>query len=392
MDPHVLFVSHDASRTGASLLLLHFLQWLRRSTDIPFEVLLRRDGPLAEEFAALSPVIHVAHRPQVSRLLRRAFRRPGPVPEPGVVDLRDLERVLRKWPIGLIYSNTVTNGQVLRALAPLGCPVLTHAHELEHSIRTFASQDDFRLTLERSAKFIAGSDAVGMHLQARYAVPADRIATIRPFIDTDDWIREPSDRGEGLRSALGIGPECFVVGAIGTVDWRKGADIFVQVANVVQASRGARDVHFVWIGAYDEARLYELMFDVKRFGLDARVHFTGPRTEKELVRDIRAFDLFCLPSREEPFGLVLLEAACQELPIVCFANAGGAPEFVESDCGFVVPYLDVHSMAGRIVELIAAPALRASLGRTGKAKAIARHDVTVLAPQIVSQIRLLLSA
>ena len=54
------------------------------------------------------------------------------------------------------------------------------------------------------------------------------------------------------------------------------------------------------------------------------------------------FDVFALMFREDPFPLVCLEAALLEKPNLCFARAGGASELVESDSGFVVPYLDLR--------------------------------------------------
>ena len=53
--PSILFVSHDASRTGAPIALLTFLRWLRANTDYRFEVLLGCGGPLEPAFEALAP-------------------------------------------------------------------------------------------------------------------------------------------------------------------------------------------------------------------------------------------------------------------------------------------------------------------------------------------------
>src|SRR4051794_39912860 len=53
----VLFVSHDATRTGAPIVLLHLLRWLRANTDIDPTVLLTGDGPLATEFEAVGATV-----------------------------------------------------------------------------------------------------------------------------------------------------------------------------------------------------------------------------------------------------------------------------------------------------------------------------------------------
>ena len=51
----ILFLNHSASRNGASLLLLHLLQWLRANTDFRLEVLSDGGGPLIDEFRAVAP-------------------------------------------------------------------------------------------------------------------------------------------------------------------------------------------------------------------------------------------------------------------------------------------------------------------------------------------------
>src|SRR3954467_15345345 len=78
VERRVLFVSHDAMRTGAPVLLLHFLRWLRTNTRIDFEVVLRRGGELSAEFAALAPVWHAeATTGRLARTTMRVARRLG---------------------------------------------------------------------------------------------------------------------------------------------------------------------------------------------------------------------------------------------------------------------------------------------------------------------------
>jgi glycosyltransferase involved in cell wall biosynthesis len=79
-----------------------------------------------------------------------------------------------------------------------------------------------------------------------------------------------------------------------------------------------------------------------------------------------------------------LEAAALGKPIVCFAEAGGMPEFVEEDCGFVVPYLDVAAMAERVVCLLESRECRLKMGEAARHKITERHDVSVAGPQIVN--------
>jgi glycosyltransferase involved in cell wall biosynthesis len=93
-----------------------------------------------------------------------------------------------------------------------------------------------------------------------------------------------------------------------------------------------------------------------------------------------------LPSREDPYPLVCLEAACHGKPIVCFDGAGGMPEFVREDAGRVVPYLDAAQAGRGIVELGTDPALRAALGARGRERVVNESAIEIIGPQIAAQI------
>jgi glycosyltransferase involved in cell wall biosynthesis len=132
----------------------------------------------------------------------------------------------------------------------------------------------------------------------------------------------------------------------------------------------------VWLGASGERVKAQIDHDLSKLGLKGRVHFVGHKNNAAAYMSM--FDMLCLTSREDPFPLVMLEAAALEKPIICFDTSGGGPEFVEDDCGFVVPYMDFSAMAARVVELADNDTLRRELGRSAQAKVRERHDVTSL--------------
>ena len=71
------------------------------------------------------------------------------------------------------------------------------------------------------------------------------------------------------------------------------------------------------------------------------------------------------------------------MPIVCFDYAGDMKEFVEDDCGFVLPYQDVDAMADAVLMLHQSEDLRKDLGQHADAKVRHRHDINRAAPRIV---------
>ena len=362
--PLTLFVSHDAWRNGAQLFLLNLVRWVKANTDLPFEIACKGSGPLVEDFRAVAPTRVHQDDPAAAA---------------------DLRARIAAGEFGLVYANTMACGDFLELLQP-ACPVVAHVHELEQMIQ-LVGVDIFERTRAWADTIIAVSAAVRDNLAGTHGVPSHQLELIHECIPIrEDEAARVKAGAAGLRAALGLPADAFVVGGSGTTDWRKGPDLFVQLARQVLARGTARPAYFVWVGGDGAGREYsQLMHDVERAGLGGRVRFLGSTTTP--LDHFAVFDAFALTSREDPYPLVVLEAASLGLPVLCFRGSGGIPEFVDPDCGSVVPYLAVDHMADQVCTLAAHPAIRLAQGRRGAAKVRARHSLAGNAPRIVGLIR-----
>jgi glycosyltransferase involved in cell wall biosynthesis len=364
----VVFISHDAQPHGAQIFFLRLLRWFRAHTELDFEVILGGGGPLEPDFAAIARVS--SFQPAGA----------GSLPEDD-----PLIRRLRDANVGLIYANTITNGRLMGALATLGCPAITHVHELGFWIRNRVRPDELRIVLDGSARFIAVSDAVRQVLVDSVGVPPAKIAVVHECVPVHG---EPSPQPvelERVRAQLGIPRGAAVVMGCGTLDWRKAPDLFVMMARRVRERAMGRPVHFVWVGGRrDGGDRTALLHDIEKAGLADAVHFVAHCEDPRVY--FAMSDVFASTSREDPFPLVVLEAATAGVPTVCFDASGGAKEFVEADAGFVVPYLDVAAMADRVSDILASPELRLSLGGRARSKVAERHDLDHVAPVLLREI------
>jgi glycosyltransferase involved in cell wall biosynthesis len=360
MGLHVVFVSHDAANAGAQRLLLTLIEWLREKKRVQPKIVLRRGGPLVPEFYRLGPVFEMdslAHRRSEevnAQLIRFCGNSPA-----------------------LIFVNTLVPGDVARELSELKVPILTHVHEMENAIKRWCVKEDLEQLIELTDHFIAASPPVARNLENGHHVLPERITTVYEFIRCH---RKNGDSpGQtAIRRQKKLPEEGFIIFGCGTTDWRKGSDLFIEVADHAK-KLGLKDAYFLWIGV-DTGEVQELGAKVRRLGLEDCVRFLGE------AQDARSYfaagDVFLLTSREDPFPLVCLEAADCGLPIVCFDKAGGMPDFVQDDAGYVVPFEDTKAMAEKLIALCFNREERVRRGAIACQRVRARHDISIAGREI----------
>jgi len=365
--PCILFISHESSRTGAPIFLLRFLRWLNEQGDLSFHVLVGSKGSLYPEFAALGPADSFEPEPT---FLYRLLRKLGLNRAARKNHQARLRQLLAARQIDLIYSNTIVNGEILEFLSFLDCPVITHVHELENVIRFFGERNT-ALVKARTDRFIAVSGAVARGLTAAAGIPAEKIETIYGFIPIPvrpaNFVQ--TSRRE-VREELQVSGATHLVCGCGSIEPRKGINEFLKVAHKVVAQNPAGSVLFLWVGG-GAAQIEAALATARSLGVEGHVRFLG--VKQDVARYFAASDVFFLSSLEDPFPLVMMEAALQGLPIVCFQEAGGAPEFVADDAGFAIPGFDLDLAAARITELLRSPVLRRDMGAVGAERVLTQH-------------------
>lgn len=375
-EPVILCVGHDAFRAGAQISFLHILTWLRANYRAELSLTLQSGGALVDDFARVLPTTtlerpaRLGHNASVvSRLRSKVERR---------VSAR--RQLVAPTGTDLIYANSVASAELAAGLGRAsGVPVICHVHELEMSIRRFAS--GFDAATSHIDHYIAVAGAVKRNLVDNHGIPPERIHVVSEPTVVSSGPRPRPEPGTGLRAELGISAEAFVVGGCGTGDWRKGPELFLLIARALARRELGREVRFVWLGG-DPEELERVHHDIARMGLGDIVHFIGPRPDAAAC--FPEMDVFLLTSREDPYPLVCIEAAAAGLPVVCFADSGGMPEFVETDAGFVVDYLDLGAATAALAELATSEPTRLVLGRRAAEKVHERNSVEVIGRQVAA--------
>lgn len=383
MAKKILFITPGAESFGGNIFLLNFLRWFKQNSEIPFETLYGRGGDLKGSFAELSPTHQFYFDDQNDSFARKAFAKAANHLE---LKRRLIKNKFRRENLGLIYSNAVTNHRMLSMFADWDIPVISHCHELESMIE-ITGGENFRYTADRTSRFIAVSQAVRQNLVKNHSIEPEKVNLIYGFIPVTEFSpNEIESKRTRLCEELNIPADSYIVGASGTLNWRKAPEVFIQIARAICEKSPEAPIYFVWVGGAQKGdeSLFRVNYDLRKAGLENRVFFLEHTANP--LEHFAAIDVFAMVSREDPFPLVCLEAASLGKPVICFQDAGGMPEFVGDDAGFSVPYMDITAFAERVLVLHSNPDLKNALGENARQKVRQFHNIDTAAPKIVELI------
>jgi glycosyltransferase involved in cell wall biosynthesis len=345
----VLFIAHDARRTGAINVLKHHLDYFKRNLTFEFDIALLADGPLRDEFAKIARVYNPweGYQPANKSLKRQIWE-------------KGLNKLIRNKQNGedqyysmipfkeynVVYGNTIITSGLLRyAKATFNSFTICHVHEMDYSIKLYVGKEEFLAAVPFVDLFLAASQAVKNNLVHNYGIAPGKIKVHYEHIPLAHTGSMEETLGDKENDGLKI---C----GCGTSDWQKGMDVFIRAAyQLKKAYNGSKKFRFIWIGARPASMDYaQAMFDIQKMALEDCI--TIYESQPDPLRIVKQCDVFFLSSREDSFPLVCLEAASLKLPIICFKGGGGMVEFVNSNNGWVIPYLDVDAFVSLAVHLL----------------------------------------
>ena len=374
----ILFVNHTGLKSGAETVTLDLLTRLPSSIE---PVLACPPGRLADEARAegipVNPIggvsaslrLHYANTPRgVAQLVRMG---------------RDIRALARDRRADLVHATSIRAG--LAACLPPGprAPVAVSLHDCLPPGP--ASTVTRRLVDARAAVVFANSCYT-----ARAWRPAERsgppLRVVYPGIDLARRAAVDRDAARARMGVSGAGP---ILGVAAQITPWKGQ------ATAIRALRGVRErlpgAQLVLAGEpkfverttrYDNsAYLRELQLLVAALGLESAVHFLGQREDMPTV--MAAIDALLVPSTEEPFGLVVVEAMAAGTPVVATTNGGPAEIIRDGIDGRLAPPCDAERWATTVCDVLLDPTVRDRIIHAGRERArrfsAERHAAEVVA-------------
>jgi glycosyltransferase involved in cell wall biosynthesis len=280
---------------------------------------------------------------------------PGAWPRPRPEDRRALSAALATIPDGA--------AALLDGLVACGVPdvLLPHASRLRLVVlvhlpladETGLHPDDAaeldtaeRRTLQVAVAVVSTSAAVGCHLVQHHGLPAARVHVAPPGVDPAP-LTAGTDGGRRLLCVASVTP-------------RKGHDVLVKALSRLADRPWSCDCAGPLDGASDHVALVRRL--LIQHGLENRVRLVGPRTGDDLAALYATADLLVLPSRAEPYGMVITEALARGVPVLATA-VDGVPEALGRARdgglpGMLVPPGDPAALADALRRWLDEPDLR----------------------------------
>jgi glycosyltransferase involved in cell wall biosynthesis len=335
---------------GAEQSLLLLLENLNRNLFEP--VVFTPEGPLAERIRKLN--IEVI----TEKLNRINIKNPFPY----LKTVYYLYRLIKRKKIDLIHSNVILCNQYGAIAAKLaGKPIICHVRNILGSKRVFS-----RTFLKYADVLIANSQATYDGYK-NYIREGQKSYIVHNAVDLKDY-SVSSDNKRDFLMRYGIEGRSFIIGVIGSIEPRKAQDIYLRAFE--KLAKKYSNIITLMVGDTGFSNDIEYLNEVRNFvderNLNERVIFTG-FTEKMSVL-YKAIDLLVLPSFQEPFGRVLIEAMAAGKPVVA-TKSGGPCEVIEDGVtGFLVSAGDYSNLASAMDRIVSNKKIACKFGKNGKTR------------------------
>jgi D-inositol-3-phosphate glycosyltransferase len=212
---------------------------------------------------------------------------------------------------------------------------------------------------------VANTDVEAGELVRLYGADSGKVRTVSPGVDLDHF--RPGDTARA-RQELGLPTGAVVLAFVGRIQPLKAPDVLLRAAAELLARRPElrEKLRVLVVGGPSGsglARPEGLQGLARELGIADVTAFRPPRSGADLATVYRAADVVAVPSHNESFGLVALEAQACGTPVVA-ASVGGLPIAVSDGVsGLLVDGHRTADWASRFGELVTAPAERARMAR-----------------------------
>lgn len=241
--------------------------------------------------------------------------------------------------------------------------------------RGFLRERFERLVYKMISFLVTGTENLKKEYAKNYHLPLEKIKVMPNWIDVESVKRQVSSvKKDDIKNKVGIGKDQRVILFVHRLSKRKGAHYLPEIINKLKDER----MVFLIIG--DGPEREDVEFRIKNYELSDKARFLGWVPQNEIQDYFSIADVFIMPSEEEGFPHVLLEAMAVGTPFVAF-DVGGVKEITPPEIQyFVVPSGNINSFIDKIKELLKGGSNCLRLGMIEK-NWVGRFDIVKVAEQ-----------
>lgn len=275
----------------------------------------------------------------------------------------------------VIHSHYWLSGQVGWLLRDLWEVPLVHtAHTLAAVKNAHRSADDSQESESRricEQQLVDNADLLVVNtvqetrdLVEHYDAAPERIVVVSPGADTELFNPGNNRATERSRRELGIPLHTRVVAFVGRLQKFKGPDVLIQATAELIRRNPHRNLRVIMCGGPSGAQSTPETYQnlARELGVERHVRFFSPRPPAELVSIYQAADIVAVPSYNESFGLVAMEAQATGTPVVAAAVGGLPIAVLDGETGLLVDSHDPQDWADALEELLDDDERRIAMG------------------------------
>lgn len=278
---------------------------------------------------------------------------------------RALKSIMSREKFDLVHTQTAKAGFIGRLAARKArIPLVVHtSHAWPFHPLSSLLKRRFYLALERMAASWCDAIIVDTEAVKRYGVScavcrSEKIHRIYMGIDTDRFFPYSAKKNEKMKRDLGISRDKTIIGTISRLVPDKGIETLLACARGLKDNK---DIVFIIGGEGPLRERFER--EVYTYGLQDKVIFTG--NLEDVVPYLNVFDIFCLPTLREGFGVIFAEAQACGTPVVASLIPPLKKVVRDGLTGILVPPGDTKGFIRALKELLEIP-VRERMGRCAR--------------------------
>ncbi len=290
-----------------------------------------------------------------------------------IVSAKKLKKIIVQQNIEIVHAHVARDYTICGAACKKTAAKLFLTR---HHFNPIKANFLYQWTISQTQGFIAVSSAVRAEIQQAFPKLTKRISVIPNWIDSQ--VIASMQKVEARNSLSLTGK--FAVGMIGQITPLKGQKYFIQAAQQIARD----DVDFLIIGApqtdHDKKYYQQLVNDYRQFITQGKLRFAG--AVPDIATRLAAFDIIVVPSINEGFSLVVIEAMAAGCAIIA-SRAGGITDLIENSVsGILTSPESSAQIAEALAELLTNPELRLRLGAQARSTARAKYSRETVIDQI----------